>query len=172
METISQLVNSNLQSFEIINSPSETEQQNNSNYNRSTIDWEGYRAYLTNLNKSNREIQNKLGYGKAYCYILESGNAKDLMKVSNGCRVHAMRALSTLSKYSGQYEEWMKIVKRYQLKWKNEKYNSLNTFKNIFGIEEGSEQSLPQMMEWIKTSISKLSKEVSNILALDRKSVV
>jgi hypothetical protein len=45
-----------------------------------------------------------------------------------------MRALSTLSKYSGQYEEWMKIVKKYQLKWKNENYNSLNTFKNIFGI--------------------------------------
>jgi hypothetical protein len=45
-----------------------------------------------------------------------------------------MRALSTLSKYSGQYEEWMKTVKKYQLKWKNENYNSLNTFKNIFGI--------------------------------------
>ena len=58
----------------------------------------------------------------------------------------------------------MKIVKKYQLKWKNENYNSINTFKNIFGIEEGSEQSLPKMMEWIKTSISKLPKEVSNIL--------
>ena len=92
-ETISQLVNSNLQSFEIINSPSESEQQNNSNYNQPTIDWEGYRVYLTNLNKSKKEIQNKLGYGKTYYYILETGNAQDLMKVSNGCRVHAMRAL-------------------------------------------------------------------------------
>ena len=58
----------------------------------------------------------------------------------------------------------MKIVKKYQLKWKNENYNSLNTFKNIFGIDEGSEQSLPKMIEWIKTSISKLPKEVNNIL--------
>jgi hypothetical protein len=47
------------------------------------------------------------------------------MKVSSGCRVHAMRDLSTLSKYTGCYEEWMKIVKKYQLKWKNENYNSL-----------------------------------------------
>ena len=86
------------------------------------------------------------------------------MKVSNGCRVHAMRALSTLSKYTGRYEEWMKIVKKYQLKWKNENYTSLHTFKNIFGIEEGSEQSLPKMMEWIKTSISKLPKEVGHTL--------
>ncbi len=86
------------------------------------------------------------------------------MKVTNGCRVHAMRALSTLSKYTGCYDEWMKIVKKYQLKWKNENYNSLNTFKNIFEIEEGSEQSLPKMIMWIKTSISALPKEVSNIL--------
>jgi hypothetical protein len=89
------------------------------------------------------------------------------MKVSNGSRVHVMRALSTLSKYAGCYDEWMKIIKRYQLKWKNENYNSPNTFKNIFGIEEGSEQSLSQMMEWIKTCISNLQKEVSNILAFN-----
>ena len=75
-----------------------------------------------------------------------------------------MRALSTLSKYTGLYDEWMKIVKKYQLKWKNENYNSLNTFKTIFGIEEGADLSLPKMIEWIKTSISKLPKEVSNIL--------
>ena len=40
----------------------------------------------------------------------------------------------------------------------------LNTFKNIFGIEDGSEQSLPKMIEWIKTSISELPNEVSKIL--------
>jgi intergrase/recombinase len=128
------------------------------------IDWKEYREYLTNLNKSKREIQNKISYGKTYCYILETGNAQDLMKVSNGCRVHAMRALSTLSKYIGQYDEWMKIIKKYQLRWKNENYNSLNTFKNIFGIEGGGDQGLPHMMKWIKASINQLPKEVGNIL--------
>lgn len=78
-----------------------------------------------------------------------------------------MRALSTLSKYTGCYEEWMKIVKKYQLKWKNENYNSLNTFKNIFGIEEGSQHSLTHMLEWVKSSISELPKEISNILVFN-----
>ncbi len=142
-------------------------QQLNSNDTQSIVDWEGYRVYLTNLNKSKKEIQNKIGYGKTYYYILETGNAQDLLKASNGCRLHAMRALSTLSKYTGQYEEWMKIIKKYQLKWKNENYNSLNTFKTIFGIEEGADLSLPKMMEWIKTSISKLSPEVGNILVFN-----
>jgi len=75
-----------------------------------------------------------------------------------------MRALSTLSKYTGRYDEWMKIVKKYQLKWKNQNYNSLNTFKNIFGIECGSEQTLTQMINWIKSGVSELSKEVGHIL--------
>ncbi len=86
------------------------------------------------------------------------------MKVSSGCRVHAMRDLSTLSKYTGCYEEWMKTVKKYQLKWKNENYNSLNTFKNIFGIEGGNEQGISQMIDWIKSSIHELPNEVGNIL--------
>ncbi|HET6589673.1 MAG TPA: integrase [Candidatus Nitrosocosmicus sp.] len=132
--------------------------------NELEIDWEGYKKYLFNLNKSKKEIQNKLGYGKTYAYILETGDAQNLLKSSNGCRVHAMRALSTLSKYIGCYEEWMKIVKKYQLKWKNENYNSLNTFKNIFGIEEGNKQSLSYMLEWVKSSISELPKEIASIL--------
>lgn len=110
------------------------------------IEWRGYEEYLNNLNKSRREIQNKLSYGQTYSYVLETGNAQDLMKVSSGCRVHTMRDLSTRSKYNGCFYEWMKMVKKYQLKWKNENYNSLNTFKNVVGIEDGSEQSLSQMI--------------------------
>jgi hypothetical protein len=130
----------------------------------SYVNWKEYKKYLTNLNKSNREIQNKISYGKTYFYILETGNAQELMKVSNGCRVHAMRALSTLSKYAGCYDEWMKIVKKYQLKWKNENYNSLNTFKNILGIENGTNQSLSQMLDWIKSCIHDLPDQVGKIV--------
>ena len=159
METVSQTV--------IINPELNKTSQRINEFNNVDIDWEGYRDYLTNLNKSKKEIQNKIGYGKTYSHILETGNAQELMKVSNGCRVHAMRALSTLSKYAGRYDEWMKIVKKYQLKWKNENFNSLNTFKNIFGIEERSEQTFSKMMDWIRTSISVLPKEVGNILVFN-----
>jgi len=164
-ETVPQTVNGN--SF--INMKNENirtaeQRSNTKKSNISVVDWDGYRDYLSNLNKSKKEIQNKIGYGRTYCYVLETGNAQGLMKVSNGCRVHTMRALSTLSKYMGCYDEWMKIVKKYQLRWKNGDYNSLNTFKNIFGIEGGNDQTLPQMMNWIKSSIAKLPKEVGNIL--------
>jgi hypothetical protein len=58
-----------------------------------------------------------------------------LLNTSNGCRVHARRAFCTLSRYTGWYDEWMRRVKKYQLKWKDENYNSLITLKDIFGIE-------------------------------------
>ncbi|WP_458746031.1 integrase [Candidatus Nitrosocosmicus sp. T] len=153
-------VNTNLE----LKETSPNEQCNEENIKESYFDWKGYKEYLTNLNKSNREIQNKISYGKTYFYILETGNAQDLMKVSNGSRVHAMRALSTLSKYTGCYDEWIKIIKKYQLKWKNENYNSLNTFKNIFGIENGTDQSILQMMNWIRSSILELPIEVGKII--------
>ncbi len=54
------------------------QQINEEKLNGLKIDWEGYREYLTNLNKSKKEIQNKLGYGKTYSYILETGNAQEL----------------------------------------------------------------------------------------------
>ena len=142
IETVSQTVKSNSEP----DGSNSNQRINGEKLNGLQIDWEGYREYLTSLSKSKKELQNKLGYGKTYCYILETENAQDLMKVSNGCRIHAMSALSTLSKYTGYYDEWMKIVKKYQLKWKNQNYNLLNNFKNIFGIESGSEQTVTQMI--------------------------
>ncbi len=98
METVPQTVNSSSESFEIMNELSKSKQQNNSINTQSTVDWEGYREYLTNLNKSKKEIQNKLGYGKTYYYVLESGNAQDLMKVSNGCRVTCYEGIINIIK--------------------------------------------------------------------------
>ena len=128
------------------------------------IDWEGFKDYLINLNQTKHCIQNKIGYAKRYCHILESQNAQDLLKASNGCRVHTMRSLSSLSKFLGCYDDWMAIVKKYQLRWKNGDYNSLNTFKSIFGIEGSNEQSLSDMVKWIKTTIDEMPKEHGNIL--------
>ena len=54
------------------------------------IEWRGYEEYLNNLTLSRREIQNKLSYKKTYSFVLDTGNAQDLMKVSSGCRVHTI----------------------------------------------------------------------------------
>ncbi len=71
-----------------------------------------------------------------------------------------MKALASLSKYLGYYDEWKKIIQRYQLKW-SDSNRSLQVFKDIF---DGDRQGLPQMVKWIRESIDRLPKEYDNIL--------
>jgi len=54
--------------------------------------------------------------------------------------VHAMKALSSLSKYLGMYDKWEEIVKRFQLKWADSN-KSIQVFKDIFG-ENNDKNSL------------------------------
>ena len=69
-----------------------------------------------------------------------------------------MGSLSSL-KFLGCYDAWMSIVKKYQIRWKNGDYNSLNTFKSIFGLEDdNNKQSLPNMIDWIRATIQEMPK--------------
>jgi hypothetical protein len=101
LETLSNNANSRSESKET-NSKDQIKVEEVSMLN---IEWRGYEEHLNNLTKSRREIQNKLSYGKTYSFVLETGNAQDLMKVSSGGRVHTLRDLSILTKYTGCFYE-------------------------------------------------------------------
>jgi hypothetical protein len=46
-----------------------------------------------------------------------TGDASSLVVLSYDKRIHVMKSLTTLSKFLGCYDEWKKIVEKYQLKW-------------------------------------------------------
>jgi hypothetical protein len=71
-----------------------------------------------------------------------------------------MKALAALSKFLGKYNDWLGIIKSYQLKWSNGN-KSFNTFKSIF---ESPVNDINSMMKWIKDIISVLPYEYKNIL--------
>jgi hypothetical protein len=56
--------------------------------------------------------------------------------------VHIMKALATLSKYLGCYDEWKKLRENYQLKWSG---NNIDTFSYMLHTNIGN------MIEWVKT---------------------
>jgi hypothetical protein len=62
-----------------------------------------------------RTIAHRLSYSKKYCRILQIGEALELLGLSKDKRIHAMKALDTLSKYVGCYDEWKDIRERHQL---------------------------------------------------------
>jgi hypothetical protein len=102
-----------------------------------------------------------LSYSKKYCRVLESGDAQELLELTKDKRIHAMKALPTLSKYIGCYDEWKDIRERHQLQWSNE--NGLEAFNDIMNCKE----NYSSMMNWIIDTISKLPVQYGNILLYD-----
>ena len=60
----------------------------------------------------------------------------------------------------GSYDEWKKIVQRYQLKW-SDNNKSLKVFDAIFQNEGNNYSS---MLKWIKDVVSNLTKDYQNII--------
>ena len=106
-----------------------------------------------------------MGYAKRFHYVLESKDARDLLKLSHGSKVHTMKALASLSKFLGRYDEWLDIVKRHQLKW-SKPDSSAKAFKSIFD-SEGDGKNLESMARWIRDVSATLPAEYRNILVFN-----
>ena len=120
---------------------------------------EDFKEYLIQQKQSRHTIRNKIQYIKRFSYILQEGNAQDLVSVSPETRQHAMKSLASLSKYMGIYDRWHDIIRKYQLKWP--KKEGLSVFNEIFN---NPEESYSSMLEWIKTSMQKLPGNFGNLI--------
>jgi intergrase/recombinase len=121
--------------------------------------WSNFKSYLVVQKQRPYTIRNKIQYVKRFYNVLEKGDAKCLLNLSVETRQHAMKSLSSLSKYLGIYDKWQDLIKRYQLKWP--KKGGYDVFQKIFSNED---QSYSHMVKWIKDSIHKLPKEYGNII--------
>jgi intergrase/recombinase len=119
--------------------------------------WNRYEEFLKQ-NFSTHTAKVRLSHSKKYCRILDSGDARELLELSKDKRLHAMKALATLSKYVGCYDEWKDIRERHQLKWSDE--NGLKAFNDIMNCKE----NYNSMMNWIIDTISKLPVQYGNII--------
>jgi len=129
------------------------------------MDWAKFRDYLDrNFRKKTSKV--RLSNAQKYCNVLLNGDAGELMDLSYDKRIHAMKSLSALSKFLGRYDEWRKIVGKYQLKWSNNNDYSngsskgLETFHNIF-----HDNNFGDMLSQLKESCLKLdNKRYSDVL--------
>ena len=124
----------------------------------SSYNEDSYKEFLLqNYNPHTAKV--RLLYSKKYYDVLETGNAQELLILSNDKRIHVMKALVSLSKYLGCYDKWNDIREKYQLKWSNE--DSLETFNDIV-MNNGENYS--SMVDWLKHAMSKLPLRYANIL--------
>jgi hypothetical protein len=104
-----------------------------SSFNDSNL-WDDFRNYLVSEGQRKHSVRNKVGYAKRHCQILDTKDARVLVNLTHGSKVHTMKALASLSKYLGRYDEWLGIVKKYQLKW-SKPGKSLDVFKSIKKVQ-------------------------------------
>lgn len=96
-------------------------------------------------------------YAQRYHDVLNTGDASALVNLSSGpIRRHTMEALTAYAKYSGLYEKWCQIRKRYSLRWTNGD-ESLQALQRFFSPELSLESMLDKirnMMQVLPTAMA------------------
>ncbi len=83
-----------------------------------------------------------------------------ISKLSPDVKLHVMKSLASFSKFIGKYDDWLEIIRKYQLKWSNGN-NKNKVFKAIFQNEGNTYTS---MVGWIRLVISVLPHNYQNVI--------
>jgi hypothetical protein len=119
--------------------------------------WTGFETFLTKTN-NHRGTKDRLNYARRYGHILKTKDAHELLELTNEKRIHAMKSLSSLAKYTGCYDSWQSIRQNFQLKWSSG--DSLYAFASIFD----SKKDFEHMLLWLTQTCSRIPERYANIL--------
>ena len=119
--------------------------------------WNNYKEYL-HMMGTNTTVNDRYNYSIKYCkYLFDENTINELLTFSPNKRLHIMKALSSLSKFSGRHDLWKQIIKKYNLLWSTGD-NSLSSFNKIV-----NETSYSDMMGWIKHVIAIIPEPQANL---------
>ena len=119
--------------------------------------WNGYRIYLQRIG-TKTTVNDRFNYSiKYFKYLYDENSIGELLTFSPNKRLHIMKALSTLSKFTGRHDLWKQTIKKYNLLWSTGD-NSLSIFNKIV-----NETSYSEMLKWIKNVISEVPAPQANL---------
>ncbi len=93
-------------------------------------------------------------------YLYDENSVGELLTFSPNKRLHIMKALSSLSKFSGRHDFWKQIIKKYNLLWSTGD-DSLSIFNKIV-----NETGYSDMLKWIKDVISEVPGPIANLFSI------
>jgi intergrase/recombinase len=120
-------------------------------------DLPGFKSYLLSQNLERKTALELYRYGSQYNHVINTGDASNLLTLSDSKRRHVMKGLTAYSKWIGKYDKWQKIKSKYQIKWSNGISNNL-LFHNIIDNTDTD-----KMTEWVIQMINDFPR-FSNIL--------
>jgi intergrase/recombinase len=105
-----------------------------------------------------KTCEDRLRYARQFGNILSKGDLSPLLQLSAEKKIHVQKALSCLARFTGCYEEWMQLRKRYNLKWTTG-VEKLAAFERFFDAGK----SLDVMIEQLKDTINMLPVDYANV---------
>jgi hypothetical protein len=124
--------------------------------------WTNYKEYLEK-NYSHQTMKARLSYARRFYHVLVNNDASSLYQLNHSKRIHAMKAIVTLSKYLGYYDKWQSIRNRYNLKWTDiNEQNNLTS--SVYLSITSAIVDLNTMLRWLKTTLNKIPSRYGNIL--------
>jgi hypothetical protein len=91
--------------------------------------WQQFHDFLLQRMTA-KTAEDRLRYAKQFSGVLLNGEASPL-QLTPDKRIHIMKALSNLSKFTGCYDKFLQIRQRYNLKWSTGT-EKLDTFQRFF----------------------------------------
>jgi hypothetical protein len=108
-----------------------------------------------------KTAEDRMRYAKQFIKIITrgaaAGDASELLQLSPDKRIHAMKALSNLSKFTGTYDQWLHLRQRYNLTWSTGT-EKLDAFTRFFD----DSNTLDTMLQWLREACQELPKAHSN----------
>lgn len=98
-------------------------------------------------------------YARKFEHVLTSGDARELLSLSDSMRQNVMKSLVLLAKYRGCYGRWKEIKEAYQLKWSSSD-EGLQVFNEIYG----GKNNYKIMIEWLSDVCKKIPDNHAKIL--------
>ena len=100
---------------------------------------------------SNTYAKDTLRYSKKYSDVLIANNASKLLMLSKDKQRLVMAALSNLSKFLGNYQQWRESIRNAGLRW-----SKIDSFESFLRIMNNNHNDL---MEWLRKASATLDDE-------------
>lgn len=121
-------------------------------------DWNQFKQFLLH-GMNDKTAAERIRYSKQFVSVLTSGDASPLMQVTPDKRIHAMKGLASLARFTGQYDYWMQIKRRYNLTWTSGREN-LTAFQRFFD----DSRTLDSMLQWVREAIQVVPPHMGKII--------
>ncbi|MEM3459602.1 MAG: integrase [Candidatus Bathyarchaeia archaeon] len=108
-----------------------------------TVNWEDFEKWLLRDHRRHTVVS-MVSYAKKYCHCLFNRDLSEVRDLVDSLRPNVIRALSSLAKYLGIYEDWKVLFKQYGLRWTGRSADQL-IIDRLVKVKDPDE-----VFEWIR----------------------